>query len=105
MFIGSDLLDPILGILSTEDIEKMRGIELNSLEYMAIKTRVTKCIQNANKTTLRMGSHRPEMLNLVFTPQNGCQDIYRQPGEYEITNLKGNFRYMAGEFGKRVRCR
>ena len=44
------------------------------LEYMAIDAEI-RFIQNANKTTLKIRPHRPEMLNLVFTQQKECPDI------------------------------
>ena len=34
---------------------------------MAIKKGITKFIKNAEKLSLNMGTHRPDMLNLVFT--------------------------------------
>ena len=40
-----------------------------------------------------MGPHRPELSNLVFTQDQGCQDIYRKTGQYglktsnEMSNL------------------
>ena len=43
-----------------------------------METRILKFIQNANKSTLDMEPHRPELLNMAFTQLKECHDTYRK---------------------------
>ena len=57
-------------------------IGLNSLEYMAMKSSIsTTLVKYASTITLKIGPHRPEILNVFFSHnKKGCQDIYMGRG-------------------------
>ena len=76
----ADLLDPFWEIMSKEEIERNTNVTLNFLEHMAIKKGITKFIKNAERLSLNMGPHRPEMLNLVFTQK---KDVNKSIEELE----------------------
>ena len=80
--VVADLLNSTWEILTKETIEQTRNINLNFLEYMAIKQSLTRFIKNARKDRLNVGPYRPYMLNLAFSQRKGCQDIYRKTGQY-----------------------
>ena len=80
--VVADLLKSTWEILSKETIEQTRNININFLEYMAIKQSWKCFIKNARKDRLNVGPYRPYMLNLTFSQKKGCQDIYRKTGQY-----------------------
>ena len=53
--VVADLLNSTWEILSKETIEQTRNINLNLLEYMAIKQSVNSFIKNARKDRLNVG--------------------------------------------------
>ena len=77
----SDLLGITWEILTKDEIERTRGINLNFLEFMAIKQSVKRFISNAEKKRVNIGPYRPFLLNIVFS-QKRCQNMYRKTGHY-----------------------
>ena len=84
----SDVLGEFWNIMSKEEIERTRGINLNFLEYMAIHHSVSRFISNAEKNLPNIGPFRPILLSIVFSQQKGCQNIYRKTGHYGIKILQ-----------------
>ena len=60
----SDILGEFWNIMSKEEIERTRGINLNFLEYMAIHHSVSRFISNAEKNSPNIGPFRPILLNI-----------------------------------------
>ena len=83
----SDLLDISWEIMTKEEIERTKGVNLNFLEYLSIKQSIRQFIRNADKRRVNLGPYRPYMLNLVFSQKKGCQDIYRKTGQYGVKIL------------------
>ena len=71
----SDILGEFWDIMTKEEIERTKGINLNFLEYMAIHHSVSRFISNAEKHSPNIGPYRPILLNVVFSQQKGCQNI------------------------------
>ena len=84
----SDILGEFWDIMTKEEIERTKGINLNSLEYMAINHSVSRFISNAENNAPNIGPYRPMLLNVVFSQQKGCQNIYRKTGQYGIKILQ-----------------
>ena len=63
----SDLLGLTWEIMTKEELERTKGINLNFLEYMAIKQSVKRFIVNAEKKRVNIGPYRPLLLNIVFS--------------------------------------
>ena len=84
----SDILGEFWDIMTKEEIERTKGINLNFLEYMAIYHSVSRFISNAEKNSPNRGPYRPIMLNVFFSQQKGCQNIYRKTGQYGIKILQ-----------------
>ena len=78
IYMVSDLLDITWEIMSKEEIERTKGVNLNFLEYLSIKQGIKQFIRNADKRRVNVGPYRPYMLNLIFSQKKGCQDIYRK---------------------------
>ena len=51
---------------SKQEIEETRGISLDFVEYMALKTGVSRFIKNVEKISFIVRPRRPEMLNLMY---------------------------------------
>ena len=71
--VVADLLNSTWEILFKETIEQTRNINLNFLEYMAIKQCLTSFIRNAKKDRLDIGPYRPYMLNLAFSQKKNVK--------------------------------
>ena len=84
----SDLVGIDWEIMSKEEIERTKGVNLNFLEYMSINQSIKKFINNADKQRVNIGPYRPYLLNIVFSQKKGCQDIYRKTGHYGNKLLK-----------------
>ena len=80
--VVADLLNSSWEVLTKATIEQTRNVNLNFLEYMAIKQCITRFIKNAKKDRVNIGPYRPYMLNLAFSQKKGCQDIYYKTGQY-----------------------
>ena len=80
--VVADLLNSSWEVLSKATIEQTRNVNLNFLDYMAIKQCITRFIKNAKKDRVNIGPYRPYMLNLAFSQKKGCQDIYYKTGQY-----------------------
>ena len=63
----SDLLGITWEIMSKEEIERTRGVNLNFLEYLSIEQSIKEFIKNADKKRVNVGPYRPYMLTLVFS--------------------------------------
>ena len=79
--VVADLLTSSWEVLSKATIEQTRNININFLEYMAIKQCITRFIKNAKKDRLNIGPYRPYVKSCIFT-KKGCQDIYQKTGQY-----------------------
>ena len=83
--VVADLLDSTCEVLPDETIEQCRNVNLNFLEYMAIKQSLTSFIKNANKNRVNIGPYRPYMLNLAFHRKRDARIyiyIYKKTGQY-----------------------
>ena len=63
-----------------------------------INTCIKTFLKNAGKNTMNVGPHRPEMLNLVFSKQKGCQAIYCKTGYHNNELLQE----IANDWGKHL---
>ena len=76
--VVADLLTSSWEVLSKVTIEQTRNINLNFLEYMAIKQCITRFIKNAKKDRLNIGPYRPYMLNLAFSQKKDVKTYIRK---------------------------
>ena len=81
--VVAELLDSTWEVLPKETIEQARNVNLNFLEYTAIKQSLTRFIKNANKNRVNIGPYRPYMLNLAFSQKKDVKIYIRKQANME----------------------
>ena len=79
-----DLLDITWEIMTKEEIERTKSVNLNFLEYLSIKQSIKQFIRNADKRRVNLGPYRPYMLNLVFSQKRDVRIFIEKPGNMEL---------------------
>ena len=77
----SDLIGITWEIMSKEEIQRARGVDLN-LEYLSIKQGIKEFIKNAEKR-VNIGPYRPYMLKIVFSQRRDVKTYIERQANME----------------------
>ena len=84
----SDLIGITWEIMSKEEIERTKGVNLNLLEYMSIKQSIKRFINNADKQRVNIGPYRPFLLNIVFSQKRDVKTYTEKQAIMEVNLYK-----------------